>query len=176
MKFELDLEFECATERLSLSAALERPERLCADTPEIHEWMGCIKIQRSPDTGDYADPIIRLVTLWLRKLPWVLAGDTETVALANSEQCFAFVPAGESVEWSFFTGSETEIEEYIVEPTTARLDQFVQESLRIGDELLQLLRKMDAHLLESHEDCKDLQISFTEAQRAWREQKLRQRR
>jgi hypothetical protein len=98
------------------------------------------------------------------------------VALRNSEQCFAFVPAGESVEISFFTGSETEIEDYILEPTTVRLEAFVTESLKAADTLVALVRGLDATLLHSNEDCKDLMTSLSEAQKAWHDYQLHARR
>lgn len=127
--------------------------------------------------GDYtADPIVRLVDGWLKKLPWIIGGDTETVALRNSEQCFAFVPAGDSVEVSFFVGSEAEIEDYVLEPTVVRLEMFVEQSLALGRLMLDLVAAVDPSLLESNEDCRDLQTSFTEADRAWHDHQLHQRR
>jgi hypothetical protein len=98
------------------------------------------------------------------------------VALRNSEQCFAFVPAGESVEVSFFTGSETEIEDYILEPTTVRLEAFVLESLNAGEQLVALVRGLGPSLITDNEDCKDLLLSLTEAQKAWHDYQLHARR
>lgn len=123
-----------------------------------------------------ADPIVRLVDGWLKKLPWIIGGDTETVALRNSEQCFAFVPAGESVEVSFFVGSEAEIEDYVLDPTVVRLEHFAEQSLALGRRLLSLLNKVDTSLVENNEDCRDLQTSFTEADKAWHDYLLHQRR
>lgn len=127
--------------------------------------------------GDFPpDPVIRLVESWLRKLPWIISGDTETVALRNSEHCFAFVPSGESVEVSFFTGSEAEIEDYVLEPINVRRDAFVQQSIALGERIVALINALEPSLMQSNEDCRDLHTSLTEAQKAWHDYQLHARR
>jgi hypothetical protein len=122
------------------------------------------------------DPLLRLCDQWVRKLPWVLAGDTETLALRNSEHCYAFVPAGESVELSFFAGSETEIEDYVIEPFTIRLDVYAPRTIELADRVLALVARVDAALLDTDEDCKELRADLDEAKKAWREYQLRNKR
>lgn len=118
-------------------------------------------------SDDYGDPILRLAHIWLSKVAWVIGGDTETVALRDSERCFAFVPTGESVEISFFNGTEEEIEDYVFEPTHVRLEDFAKQSIRVGEELSELVSAVDSSLWESDEDCKDLKTSVEEAKKAW---------
>jgi len=126
--------------------------------------------------GEQFDPIVRLCGQWVGKVPWILAGDTETVALRQSDHCFAFVPAGESVEISFFVGSESEVEEYIVEPTTVRLDAFATETLQMAERLVEMVRATETSLLNGHEDVKDLLLSLEEGRKAWRDHQLHNRR
>lgn len=129
-------------------------------------------INGSEVSDDYSDPILRLAHLWLSKVAWVIGGDTETVALRDSERCFAFVSAGESVEVSFFNGTEEEIEDYIFEPTHVRLEDFAKQSIRIADELASLINAVDSSLWDSDEDCKDLKTSTEEAKKAWHDYEI----
>lgn len=160
------------------AAFLDGLARYKGDLEDISALEGRLTVNfDGPNVCDeFADPVIRLVDSILRKLPWIIGGDTETVALRNSEQCFAFVPAGESVELSYFTGSETEIEDYIFEPVTVRLDAFVNQSIAMGERLLQIIAGIDPALSTDNEDAKDLQTSFDEAKRAWRDYLLHNRR
>ena len=135
-----------------------------------------MKIDGKTVCGDHYDPIVRLASQWVGKIPWILAGDTETVALRHSEHCFAFVPAGESVEISFFVGSESEVEEYIVEPTTVRLDAFATETLKMAERVVEMVRAAEPSLLNGHEDVRDLLASLDEGRKAWRDHQLHNRR
>ncbi len=135
-----------------------------------------VTLDGEPHAGDYFDPILRLGGQWIRKLPWVLGGDTETVAFRNSEHCFGFVPAGDSVELSFFVGSETEVEEYVLEPSTVRLDAFAKESISLCERLINLVKKVNPALLDTDEDCRELTASLDEGRNAWRDYQLHNRR
>jgi hypothetical protein len=178
MKFTLDFSVDAGNESVDSASFLKKIDSYRSEFSEIAAVEGriVIRIDGKDVCGEYSDPILRLIDQWLRKLPWIIGGDTETVALRNSEACFAFVPAGESVELSYFQGSETEIEDYIVEPTTVRLEGFVNESIAAGDRLVQVIHAMDAKLFESSEDCKDLMTSLSEAKRCWKEHQLHNRR
>jgi hypothetical protein len=178
MKFTLDAHIDSGDSAICAADFLQRVDALRDQVtdPSLHEGRLVLSFDGDEALKEYSDPIVRLMDGWLRKLPWIIGGDTETVALRNSEQCFAFVPAGESVEVSFFTGSETEIEDYILEPTTVRLDAFIAESFACAESLVALLQALDASLLTSNEDCKDLVTSLTEAKRAWHDHQLHARR
>jgi hypothetical protein len=125
---------------------------------------------------DFVEPLVRLADGWLRKLRWLLGGDTETLALRNSEECFALIPTGGAVEISFFQGDESEIDQYIIDPTTVRMDDFASASIAMGRRLLEVLKAIDATLLTRSEDCKDLQASVDDAESAWHDHKAHQRR
>ena len=180
MKFSLDALFDAQADGTlvpsgALVAQLQEGRPLAEDVVATCGRIALV-VDGEDVFGEHADPVVRLVDSWLRKLPWVISGDTETVALRNSEQCFAFVPAAESVEISFFHGSEAEIEEYVTEPLNCRLDVFVRESLAMGQRVLDVVRTVDAELLQANEDCRDLQTSLDEAKRAWHDYELHNRR
>lgn len=178
MKFALEFTLDAGDESLDSASFLKEIDTHRGGVSDVSGLEGriLVRFDGKDVCGEYSDPIVRLTDQWLRKLPWIIGGDTETVALRNTEQCFAFVPAGESVEVSYFLGSETEIEEYVVDPTTVRLEAFVNETIKIGDRLVEIVRSLDAGLLESNEDVKDLQTSLAEAKRSWREHQLHLRR
>lgn len=178
MKFTLDAHLDSGDGTVEATAFLARVDALRDQVSDIslHEGRLVLGFDGDEALKEFSDPIVRLMDGWLRKLPWIIGGDTETVALRNSEQCFAFVPAGESVEVSFFTGSETEIEDYILEPTTVRLDAFVNESIQVGERMVALIGALDPKLITDNEDCKDLLLSLTEAQKAWHDYQLHARR
>ncbi len=178
MKFTLDAHLDSGDGTTDATDFLARLDALRGEVSDIslHEGRLVLGFDGEEALKEYSDPIVRLMDGWLRKLPWIIGGDTETVALRNSEQCFAFVPAGESVEVSFFTGSETEIEDYILEPTTVKLDAFVAESFKAAQTLVALVQGLGGNLMVDNEDCKDLLTSLTEAQKAWHDYQLHARR
>lgn len=178
MKFTLDAHLDSGDTTLNATDFLARVDALADEVADIssHEGRLVLGFDGHETLKEYSDPIVRLMDGWLRKLPWIIGGDTETVALRNSEQCFAFVPAGESVEVSFFTGTETEIEDDILEPTTVRLEAFVSESFKAADALVALIGALKGDLMQTNEDCKDLLLSLTEAKKAWHDYQLHARR
>lgn len=178
MKFSLEISLDAGDSTIDSASFLKDIVRYRSGVADISKLEGrvILLLEGKDVCGEYSDPVLRLTDQWLRKLPWIIGGDTETVALRNSEHCFAFVPAGESVELSYFLGSETEIEDYIVDPSTVRLEAFVNESIRLGERMLEIVRAVDATLLESNEDCRDCTTSLGEAKRAWRDYLLHQRR
>lgn len=179
MKFALDCMIEVGDTRLTPAALLESIDQYRDNLPDVSSLEGVLllSLDGTETTGtDYSDPILRLTGGWLRKVPWVIAGDTETVALRNSEHCFAFVPAGNGVEISFFEGDEAEIEEYVIDPTTVRLEDFVEASIGFGKRMIALVEAIDPTLLESNEDCQDLKASLDQATEAWHDYQVHQRR
>jgi len=125
---------------------------------------------------DYSDPIIRLVDQWVRKVTWVISGDTETLALRNSQQCFAFVPSGGAIELSFFDGTELEVENYLLEPVNIRLDDLVDQSLGMADNLYKVITSVDSSLFESDDDCSDFKRNLEELRKTWHDHEVRNRR
>jgi len=178
MKFELDFRVVLDGELIDVATLPSNLDGCRDKLTDVSALLGaiCVRLDGEEYGVEQRDPIVRLVDQWVRKIPWVLSGDTETVAYRNSEHCYAFVPAGESVEFSFFAGSENEVEDYVLEPTTVRLDLFANQSIRLAERLVELIRKVDAGLLESAEDCRELVSSLEEGRRAWREHQLHNRR
>ena len=126
--------------------------------------------------GDYSEPLIRLVDQWLRKVNWLISGDTETLPFRNSEQCFGFVPTGKGVEFSFYDGTELEIEEYIVEPVLFHLERLVLESVALGERVETLLTQVNPELVIIDSDCADLKRALEELKASWRNHQLHERR
>ena len=85
------------------------------------------------------------------------------------------MPAGGGVELSLFEGTELEVEEYIFEPVTIRLETLITASFEMGDALLTLLEKIDPALAEEDEDCRDLKSDLEESKKAWHNYELHRR-
>lgn len=128
------------------------------------------------EAPDFDEPLVRLAGSWLRKTRWLVGGDTETLPLRNSEQCFAFIPTGGAVEISFFEGDEAEIDEYIIDPVTVRMDEFAKAALGFGRGLIAILERKNPDFFRTDEDCKDLKASLADAEAAWRDHQVHQRR
>ena len=177
MEFQLNLEFELDDQRFTVETLASDFESHQDKLADIVREEGRILVVTSAvkDSGDYSEPLIRLAGQWLRKLQWIIAGDSETIPFRNSEQCFAFMPAGGGVEISLFEGTELEVEDYIFEPVTVRLETLVRASVEMGDALVGLIEKIDASLLESDEDCKDLKSDLEESKKAWHNYELHRR-
>ena len=178
MKFSLDFFVDVDGSPLSSSALLANVRDCRGAFSDVSSLEGSVSVSIDDAVvcGGYTEPIVRLLLHFTRKLPWIIGGDTETVALSNSAQCFAFIPEGDSVELSFFNGSESEIEDYILDPVNVRRDLFVQEILRLVGSFLTLLHEVDSTLVNAHEELRDLATLYEEAQRAWKDSVLRARR
>lgn len=180
MKLSLDAHFDLEAAGTCVPSAvlqqrLARGEGAGGDLSTM-EGRLVVELDGVDQFGEYTEPVVRLVDSWLRKLPWIISGDTETVALRNTEQCFAFVPAAESVEISFFNGSEAEIEEYVKEPFTVRLDAFVRACFAVADNVAAIVQAADPALATDNEDCRDMLNSLVEAKKAWHDYELHNRR
>ena len=178
MKVSLELHF------LDEDAPVQPAEKLLNE-PTLLEELGDIRyvegrihasFDDKPIAAEYEEPILRLVNQWVRRLQWIIGGDTESIAFRNSEECYGFVPLGDTVELCLFEGSESEVERYIIEPQTVRLADFVQTSIEMGESMLAIVKASDASLLESDEDCKELVSDLEEARRAWKDFELHGRR
>src|SRR5687767_3789060 len=96
MKFALDCRIEVGDDHLNTSALLAKLDTYRDQVQKVGSLEGelILFFNSKPTSLEFTDPVLRLVQGWLKKLPWVVGGDTETVALRNSAHCFAFVPAG----------------------------------------------------------------------------------
>lgn len=180
MRFSIDYTIDVGDATLSSSEIIAEIDKHRDELNALGDVGGItgelvLKFGERAAAGEYNDPILRLVSKWLGKVTWVIAADTETVALRNSEHCYAFVPTGDGVEISFFEGDEAEIEEYVIEPTNVRLEEFVAESIKVGERLTDLVAALDESQLTSSEDCKDLVSALSEAREAWRKHERKRR-
>lgn len=178
MKVSLELHFLNEDASVTSAEKLLNDNALLEDFDDIRYVEG--RIQASFDDEnievDYEEPILRLVNQWVRRVPWIIGGDTESIAFRNTEECYGFVPLGDTVELSLFEGSESEVESYLIEPHTVRLADFVASSIEMGETMLKVVKAVDASLLESDEDCKELVSDLEEARRAWKEFEMHGRR
>lgn len=178
MKFDLDYKIHLDDEVFDSQTWVANIEAQAEKIGDIGSLEGAIvlTVDSVKHCDELVEPILRFVAQWVRKLPWIITGDTETVAFRNSEHCVAFVPAGESVELSFFEGTESEIEEYVLEPCHIHLDAFANKSIGLAEKLLAMVEKVDPKMSEENEDCRDLRISLEEARNAWHDYQVHQRR
>ena len=127
MKLQLDFELELNDQPVAGEVVVGDVGSYQDALSDIISEQGRIlfSVDGKGESGEYDEPLLRLVGQWLRKLQWIITGDTETIAFRNSEQCFAFVATVGGVEVSLFEGTELEVEEYIIEPVSVRLETFV---------------------------------------------------
>ncbi len=177
MRLQLDFEFEINDQPVAGEVIVGDLDSYKEALTDIVMEQGrlLMQVDGQGDSGDYEEPLVRLVGQWLRKVQWVISGDTETIAFRNSETCFAFIPAGGGVEVSLFEGTELEVEEYIIEPVTLRLETFVLSSIEMGDRMIKVIESVDPGLLESDEDCKDLKNDLEESKKAWHDFEIHKR-
>lgn len=111
------------------------------------------------------DPLFALLEQWVLKLPWCLAGDTETVFLKNSEHAFGFEPMNEALALSFYKGEGNEVDEYVLEPVPVGLELFCEASIAAVKTIVGLATKSNAALADQA-DVKTLREALAEAERA----------
>ncbi len=177
MNFNIDYHVDVGDEQIPstvVAANIEQHNEALNDVAAVTADLA-LTIGDDVKMGDFSDPIVRLAGIWVQKVVWVIAGDTETVALRNSEQCFAFVPTGKSVAMSFYDGDEGEIENYIIEPVTIPLDTYVEASFTFAEHVLALVKDVNTSALAEDEDCQDLVSNLKEAKEAWHDYQIHQR-
>ncbi|MCK5690111.1 hypothetical protein KAI87_12615 [Myxococcota bacterium] len=178
MKFELDYKIRIDEEDVAAGDLIANIDTHKENLDDFSSLEGAV-VARSDGKeicGDHFDPVLRLINMWLQKIPWVIGGDTETLTLRDSEYCFAFIPSGSTVEFSFFSGTELEVEEYAFEPVNPLLSDFVAQSIKLGESLLALVEAVDADICSTNEDCKELKAAIDESKKAWRKFELHERR
>jgi hypothetical protein len=177
MKFSLDYKVSAQEGKVSSEQVLQNIDRYRGDLcpPEQLEGSLVLFLEGKEVPLDYSEPLLRLMAVWLRKAMWAMGGDTETLALRNSEECFGLIPTGSSVEVSFFTGTEEEIEEFVLAPTKIQVSQLMTSSLSTAERLIAMLEKACGKVDEDV-DFQDLRIALGEARQAWRDKELHERR
>lgn len=177
MKFSIDYHLDVGDESIESASVAADITKYNEALKDIGALTADLKFTfgETERMGDFSDPVVRLAGLWMRKVAWVIGGDTETVALRNSEQCFAFVRTGNGVEVSFYDGDESEIENYVIDPVTVSLGAYVQASFSFAEHVMGLVSAVDGSLLQSDEDCADLVASLGEAKTAWHDYEIHRR-
>lgn len=178
MKFILNYEFDLEDGMLSADELESNLDEKASTLSDVAQEEGRIVVLVDDEDvcGEYSEPLVRLVNQWLRKVKWLIGGDTETLPFRNTEQCFGFEPSGSSVEFCFYDGTELEVEEYIVEPVNVHLDKLIEESVRLGERALRVVEVANPEAAESDEDCLELRAGLEELRDSWHQHELRQRR
>ena len=101
-----------------------------------------------------SDPIVQLMTNFVRALPYVIDGESETVLLTESANGYMFEPSGDEVLFSFFAGESYEPDEFFVEREGIDLTDFGEQVLRMSVALRDLVQKLDGQFFERDDYAK----------------------
>src|SRR4029077_9709937 len=82
------------------------------------------------------DPVIPLVTSFVRSVPYILDGEPETALLTESEYGFLFEPSGDDLLLSCFAGDAYEPDEYLIEHEAMPLESFADQSVAMGERMV----------------------------------------
>ncbi|MBK8013318.1 MAG: hypothetical protein IPK13_18430 [Deltaproteobacteria bacterium] len=102
------------------------------------------------------DPVLPLVTNFVRAVPYLIDGETETVLLSESANGFLFEPSGDDIFFSFFSGDAYEPEEYYIEHTSIPIAEFGEQVLAMGERLRDIIKVADPEFFERDEYSKTL--------------------
>jgi hypothetical protein len=168
MKFGLEILLTSEDKAIPLAElqkSLELAKTVCAN-PEKIEGAIIPMVASKPAMEPYSDPLLPLLEQWLLKLPWLLAGDTETIPLRNQERTFGFETVSEVVDISCYLGTQNEVEEYILEPVQVPLEQLCESTIGAAKQLLRVLDQVDATFADRAADVRTLKEACVEAERA----------
>ena len=96
MKVSLELHFLDEDAPPSPAEKLLNDAALLNDLDDIRYVEGRIQasFDDTPIEATYEEPILRLVNQWVRRLQWIIGGDTESIAFRNSEECYGLFLLG----------------------------------------------------------------------------------
>jgi hypothetical protein len=109
------------------------------------------KLDRKPD------PILPLITKFVRTVPYLIDGEAETILLSESETGFLLEPSKDDVIVSCFVGDSVEPEEFLLEPTTVSLQALGEQILSMAERLRDVLKKVSPELFDGDGDGKSLE-------------------
>jgi len=109
------------------------------------------KLDRKPD------PILPLVTKFVRTIPYLIDGESETILLSESENGFLLEPSSDDVIVSCFIGDGFEPEEFLLEPTTVALKDLGEQILSMAERLRDVVKKVSPELFEDDGEGKSLE-------------------
>lgn len=143
---------------------LEHFERLKSDFDLSTVLYGAVIILR--DGKELADrkpePIVRLLTSFVRSVSYVLDGEPETVLLAESAHGFLFEMQSNEVLVSFFRGEDGfEPEEIIVEPTLMDAVAWSSQIIEMADRMVEIYKRARPDDWDGEEGAGDI-LEFLE--------------
>jgi hypothetical protein len=122
------------------------------------------------------DPILQLVTTFIRTIPYLIEGEPETALLTESEFGFLFEPSGDDILFSYFAGDAYDPDEYLVERETIALDSFAEQVIGMAERLVKLIKKCDPDLLSKDDYSKTLMEFLDTGKSAFRTFRLERER
>lgn len=178
MKFGLEIQVSVDDKLVPLTQLTSQTDltrKLIADPATLE---GCLMPfgNGKPVMPPYSDPLLLLLEQWCLKVPWILGGDTEVVPLRNHLFSFAFEPITDVVDVTVFTGTKNEIEEYILEPFQVPLDQFCDITIQNAKALVKWMENAEPDIAERSADLSTMKEALAEADRAFKDFRVRQSR
>jgi hypothetical protein len=154
-------------EAVAGSAVAEHPEAYRSQLPEaLSDVYGAVVVERNGKrlTNLVPDPLVNLVTRFVKAIPFVIDGEAETILWSESEHGFAMEPQGEEVLISMFKGDAYEPEAFLLEPEPIKRLEFSEQVLSMGDRLKAVLKALRPETLEDESTGRPL-VEFLEAAR-----------
>ena len=174
MKFGLDILITSDEKAIPL-AELQKNAELCKSllaNPEKIDGAIMPVVNGKGAMDAYSDPLLPLLEQWLLKLPWLLAGDTETIPMRNAERTFGFETVSDVVDISCYLGTQNEVEEYILEPVQVPVESLCELTIAASKQVLKAVESVDPKLATSSTDMKTLKDASVEAERALKNYRL----
>lgn len=104
-----------------------------------------------------ADPILPLITKFVRTIPYLIDGESETILLSESENGFLLEPSGDDVMISCFVGDAYEPEGFLLDPTSMELQVLGEQILSMAERMRDILKKVSPESFEGDGDGKSLE-------------------
>lgn len=94
------------------------------------------------------DPILPLVTAFVRSIPYLIDGEPESAVLTESECGFSFDPSGDEVLISCFVGDAYDPEEFLIEREPIALESFADQAVGMAERLVTLVKKVEPGVID----------------------------
>ena len=104
-----------------------------------------------------ADPILPLITKFVRTIPYLIDGESETILLSESENGFLLEPSGDDVNVSCFVGDAYEPEEFLLDPVSMELQVLGEQILSMAERMRDILKKVSPESFDNDGEGKSLE-------------------